>query len=393
MMRIAAVISEFNPFHNGHRFFIDSVRKKLGDDTCIIALMSGNYTQRGEVSIADKFTRAASAIHGGVDLVLEIPFPYSASSAEFFARAGVFIADALSIVDTLAFGSECGDLERLTQAAERLCSAEFKEALTVAVEKNPNIGHARITENVFRHLYGDDGGLLSRPNDILAIEYLRALLALDTKIKPLTVKRLCDYHAKTLADGISASSVRKALMDSDPAAYTAMPEGTRECIKNACEAAHAPATMSRLGPILLSYFRTVTPSEKDDLGHHLKNAAIRATDFDDFLSLTATKRYTHAHLRRAIWHRYFGVTSADLYEPPAFTQVLGMNERGRLALRQAARCKRIAILTKPADARALSGAAARQALLSQKADLIYPLAMPVPVPGNFFILSAPYRNI
>lgn len=391
-MKFAAVISEFNPFHNGHRFFIDSVRERLGDDTCIIALMSGNYTQRGDVSIADKFTRAASAIHGGVDLVLEIPFPYSASSAEYFACAGVRMADALSFVDTLAFGSECGDLAKLSLIADRLSSAEFLAALSSAIESEGEKGHARITECVYHRLYGDDSGLLSRPNDILAIEYLRAIGRFCPALEPLVIKRDGDYHASELADGISASSVRKALMASDPASYMAMPEASAPVLQAAFASGRAPAELSRLGALLLSFFRTATPAEKDDLGHRLRDASFRATDFDDFLSLAATKRYTHAHLRRAVWHRYFGITSADLCEPPAFTQVLGMNDRGRIALRLAAKRAKLAILTKPADARALSDAAARQAMLSQRADLIYPLAMPEPVPGNFFILSAPYRK-
>ena len=392
-MRIAAVISEFNPFHNGHRFFIDSVRERLGADTCIIALMSGNYTQRGEIAIADKLTRAEAAIHGGADLVLEIPFPYSTSSAEFFARAGVSIADGLSVVDTLAFGSECGDLERLSTVAKRLSSDEFTDALAKAIESEADMGYARITESVFRRLYGDDGGLLSRPNDILAIEYLRAIDRLNSPITPLVIQRIGDYHAKTLTEGISASSVRNALLASPTEAYAAMPPESATAVQCAVAAGHAPADISRLGATLLSYFRTVALAKTDDLGHRLRNAAVRATDFDEFLSLAATKRYTHAHLRRAVWHRYFGVTSADLSVPPAFTQVLGMNERGRMALRLAAKQAKIAILTKPADSRAFVGEAARQAMLSQGADLIYPLAMPVPVSGNYFILSSPYRNI
>ena len=392
-MRIAAVISEFNPFHNGHRFFTDSVREALGNDTCIIALMSGNYTQRGDVSIADKFVRAEAAVRGGVDLVLEIPFPYSTSSAEFFARAGVSIASSLSIVDTLAFGSECGDIERLSLTARRLCSKDFTEALSLAIKSEGEKGHARITEAVYRRLYGDDGGVLSSPNDTLAVEYLRAINHLDTALSPLVIKRSSNYHAINLSDGISASSVRAAIVSSLPTAYSAMPNASVAPLQNAIEKGHAPTDLSRIGPTLLSYFRTVVPSEGDDLGHRLRNAAIRATDFDEFLSLAATKRYTHAHLRRAIWHRYFGVTSADLREPPAFTQVLGMNERGRKALRLAAKQAKLVILTKPSDSRSLSGIAARQAMLSQRADLIYPLAMPVPVSGNHFILCAPYRNI
>ena len=127
-MHTVALISEFNPFHRGHAFCVDSIRHRLGPDTCIVAIMSGNYTQRGDVAILDKFGRAAAAVEGGVDLVLEIPFPFSVSSAEFYATAGVRIASALGVVDTLAFGSECGDLPTLSRLSENLSSSEFSSA-------------------------------------------------------------------------------------------------------------------------------------------------------------------------------------------------------------------------------------------------------------------------
>ena len=169
-----------------------------------------------------------------------------------------------------------------------------------------------------------------------------------------------------------------------------MPEASRAPLRAAVASGHAPAALSRLGPILLSFFRFTAPPADDDLGHRLKKAAVRAVDFEEFLALAATKRYTHAHLRRAVLHRYLGITSADISAPPAYTQVLGMNERGRIALRRAAKAAAIPILTKPADAREFCGAAARQVALAQRGDLIYPLAMPVPMAGNAFILASPY---
>ena len=392
-MRTVAIVSEFNPFHNGHRYLVDSVRAKYGEDTCIIALMSGNYTQRGDVALANKFTRAASAVLGGVDLVLEIPFPFSASSAEFYATAGVRIAAGLGIVDTLAFGSECGDLEVLRKAAELLNSEGFQKAIKRAVKEEPCRGYPEITEELLRERAGEEcAALLRDPNNVLAIEYLRANLRLGTPLEPFTVTRIGSYHSTSLASLSSATALRSALIDGNEAAYDAMPAASALPLREAILTGTAPATLDRLALVFLSYIRTTPLLPDDDLGHHLRDAAIRAADFSEFTTLVATKRYTNAYIRRNVLHRYFGITSADLSEAPAYTQILGMNGRGRLALRRAARASTISLLTKPADARALTGAAARQAALSQRADLLYPLAMPRPTPGNADVLAAPFLD-
>lgn len=393
-MRTVATISEFNPFHNGHHYFVSEVRRAFGDDTCLIALMSGNYTQRGGVAIADKFARAAAAVCGGVDLVLELPFPFSTASAEFFATAGVRLAAALGVVDTLAFGSECGDLPLLQRVADRITATEFTEAVRTLSAKEPTLGHARVTECAYRALYGDDGAaLLATPNDILALQYLAANASLEAPLAAFAVKRVGSYHSKNLNEGVSATAVRAALTADPATAAAAIPPDSLAPLLKEIEANRAPADISRLAPIFLSFFRLVTPAPQDELLCRLHKAAIRATDLEDLMSLAATKRYTHAHLRRALWHRLLGVTSAELRMPPAYTQVLAMNERGRQALRRAARASKIPLLTKPADARAMTGAAATQAALAQRADLLYPLAMPVPTAGNVGILAAPYRKI
>ncbi len=389
-MKTAALISEFNPFHLGHKFCIDSIRAKLGDDTCIIAIMSGNYTQRGDVAVSDKFSRAAAAVEGGIDLVLEIPFPFSVSSAEFYATAGVRMAAALGIVDTLAFGSECGDISALSELAANLSTDAFKTAFERAVKAEEHKGHALLTEEVYERLFGNGAALLRSPNNVLAVEYLRANAALSTPLSVLTVKRQGEYHDASLTETVSATAVRASLTEDPAAAYAAMPEGSARILAKAVKDGRAPATLSGLGNVFLSYFRTAAVRKNDDLSHRMRDAAIKAADLSEFCALVATKRYTHAHIRRAMWHRYFGITSADLRETPAYTQILGMNARGRALLRRAAKEARLTLLTKPADAHALSGVAARQAALSQKADLLYPLAMPRPTAGNAAMLAAPY---
>ena len=393
-MRTVAIVSEFNPFHNGHRYLVDSVREKYGKDTCIIALMSGNYTQRGDIALANKFTRAASAVLGGVDLVLEIPFPFSSSSAEFYATAGVRMAAGLGIVDTLAFGSECGDLEALRRVASLLNAPDFQRTIMAAIHEEPYRGYPEITERLLLERLGEaSASLLRTPNNILAIEYLRANLQLNAPLDIFTVKRIGEYHSEALDARLSsATALRGALLDGNEEAYGAMPEASALPLREAILAGAAPATLDRIGPILLAHLRTASPAPDDDLGHHLRDTAIRAADFSEFTTLVATKRHTRAYIRRNVLHRYFGITSADLREAPAYTQILGMNDRGRLALRRAARSSALSLLTKPADARSLTGIAAKQSALSQRADLLYPLAMPRPTPGNADILAAPFLN-
>ena len=391
-MKTVAVISEFNPFHNGHAYLIDSIRARLGEDTCIIAIMSGNYTQRGDVAVADKFTRAAMAIEGGVDLVLEIPFPYSVSSAEFYARSGIGIAASLGIVDTIAFGSECGDIAPLSEVAADLSSERFLSAFREALRTEAAKGHARVTEDVYAALYSEErAALLRSPNNVLGIEYLRANAALPKPLEVITVKRLGGYHDTELTEGVSATAVRSALSKGDDP-EDAMPAASAAILKNAIERGEAPASLERIASIFLAYFRTSPCPSDDDLGHRLRDAALRAADFQEFTMLAATKRYTNAHIRRSLWHRFFGITSADLAEPPLYTQILGMNARGQKALRRASKLATIALLTKPADARELTREAAQQAARSQRADLLYPLALPRPVAGNAGILASPYRK-
>ena len=208
-----------------------------------------------------------------------------------------------------------------------------------------------------------------------------------------TVKRRGCYHAKTLGEGISASAIRRELtLGNTEKALAALPSGVRELLAEEVAAGRAPATLSRLGNIFLSFFRIGVRAGESDLLARMHSAALRATDFEEFTTLVATKRYTNAHLRRAMWHRLLGITSADLCEPVAYTQILAMNAVGRAALRRASRVCTISLLTKPADGRSLVGAAARQVAISQRADLLYPLAMPCEVPGDYALRAAPHRE-
>ncbi|MBQ9133731.1 MAG: nucleotidyltransferase family protein, partial [Clostridia bacterium] len=172
-----AIIAEYNPLHNGHAYQIEHLRRTFGADACITVILGGIFSQRGEPYIAPPYVRAEAAIAAGADLALELPFPFSCAPASIFARAGVEIAEKIG-ADMLAFGSECGDLEKLQTVRTRLDGAELqnKVAAYLGQPAYAAMGKTRVYALAYKELYGEDGAAL--PNDILAIEYLRAMDAL-----------------------------------------------------------------------------------------------------------------------------------------------------------------------------------------------------------------------
>ncbi len=396
-MKTVAVISEFNLFHRGHASLTDKVRKSFGADTCIIAVMSGNYTQRGDVAFTDKFIRAEAAVKAGVNLVLELPFPFSCSGADYFARAGVHIASSLGGVDALAFGSECGDLSLLEEVASNLSSppflAEMKKRLAAKEEKKK--GYALIQEEAYEALFGKENlTLLKKPNNILAVQYLRAIQSLTSPLTPFTVTRADDYHDVDASRAISATAVRSALSEGRiDQARALIPEEAFSVYERAMQDRLLPAALSNLSGPILAALRLFSPETEDDLFHRLSTLAQHAQSIDEVLSLASTKRYTNAHIRRSLWYSLFGVTSAELDALPQYTQILAMDTVGQKKLATIRRKATIALLSKPADSRAFSPLAKAQAALSQKADSLFALATPTPQAGDYAILSKPYRKI
>ena len=185
-MTTVAIICEYNPFHRGHEYQIKRIREDFGEDTAIVCIMSGNFTQRGEIAFMPKGERAKCAVLGGANLVLELPFPFCSSSAEYFAKSGVKIADSLGCVDYLSFGSESGDIDALCNAAKIYLSDEFKEAFAALPDKA--LGYPVKCELAYRQI-ASDSELEFTSNNILAIEYIKALIESGSKIKPHTVLR------------------------------------------------------------------------------------------------------------------------------------------------------------------------------------------------------------
>ena len=208
-MQTVGVICEYNPFHLGHARQLAAVRQQLGRDTAVVCLMSGNYVQRGEPAVFDKGVRARAAVDAGADLVLELPVTAALQSAEGFAAGGVRILSALGC-GYLSFGCESGSGEALFRAAEASCAPEFEAFLHEAMQEG--LSYAAARQRALAAL-GANGELLTRPNDILAFEYCRAIIRQESALRPLAVLRPGDYHAdEPDAEHPSATAVRRLIL-------------------------------------------------------------------------------------------------------------------------------------------------------------------------------------
>lgn len=399
-MKTAAIICEYNPFHTGHLYQMQRIREQFGADTRIVCIMSGGFTQRGELAIADKSARAKMAVLCGANLVLELPFPYSMASAELFARAGVAIAEGLGCIDILSFGSESGELTELSNAASIMMSEAFHARLSALKKERTSDGDARLYEIALGESIGAEAAkALLAPNNILALEYLKALKKAKSKIQAHTVSRLgADFRAQALSDAPhqSASAIRNALRCADTSALSHIPEAARAVLEQEIATGLAPCDEERLSSAILSHFRLNKPTASvkimdaaGSLYNRLITKSYEAHDISDLAALTETKRFTNARIRRAIWFSFFGVTSSEARSTPRFTRVLAMDREGQAILHQAKRTASISIVTKPSEQPA-DPAACRQKALADRADAVFQLTKCTPTDGNAAMRTSPF---
>ncbi len=331
-MKTYGIICEYNPFHNGHIYQIEETRKSGADH--IVAIMSGNYVQRGDVAMVDKFRRAQIAVNHGVDLVIELPVTYSLASAEMFARAGVMMLGALGCVDGISFGSECGDINLLKNAAMATFSAANPEKLKPLLEQGMSYPEAVQQSIALEH-----GPLIAAvfdsPNNTLAVEYLRAMKILGIEMDAFTVKREGAGHDSQETSGkyASGSKIRRMIEDGEDFGRF-VPEDMEKAIKVYDDNDHL-AYFDNLERELLYILRSATPqlvAETPDIAQGLENRIVQAgrsaISLEHFLEIVDTKRYTQAKFRRALLNMYIGIKKTDLSVPPAYGRILALNDRG-----------------------------------------------------------------
>lgn len=332
IMKIVGIICEYNPLHRGHRKQIDWVRKQYGADCAIVCLMSGNFVQRGMPAIFPKMIRAEAALRCGADLVLELPVTYALSSAEGFASGGVSILGRFC--DELCFGSESGTAESLMSTAEILLSPSFPKALRAHLDKGLSFPAAR--QKAMAEL-GANAALLSSPNDILGIEYCKAILAQNSSMKPLVIRREGSYHAEFPdKQNPSATSLRKLLCEGLPIEEY-IPEGTAQLYRREdihTLAAGERAILMRLRTMTEAQFENV-PYGSEGLWRKLMHESRRQASLEAILSAVKSKRYTRSRLDRMVMCAFLGLTEHDLTVPAPYSRILGFSQRGRRVLRSA----------------------------------------------------------
>ncbi len=381
-MKVVGLVTEYNPFHNGHKYHIEEAKRITGADYTI-AVMSGNFVQRGTPAVIDKYHRTQMALHNGIDLVLELPTCYATGSAEYFAHGAVSLLDKLGIVDYLCFGSECGDIHLLNKAAAFLLDApaSFDEHLQSFLRDGLTYPAARL--KALQHSLEEndilDGQELSRvltePNNILGIEYMKAIRHLDSSMIPVTIQRIsAHYHdnslsEKTTQDTISsATAIRKAIHSKEfnlddyfDKIKHSVPEDVYQILVEQYDKTY-PVTEDDFASIIkykilsedsqtLSGYLDITA----DLADRLKNLADLNQPMDELAQAIKTKNMTLTRINRALIHILLNIRTEVMEEYnrngyTGYARILGIKKESSHLLRKIEQCERIPIITKVSKA-------------------------------------------
>ena len=379
-MKIAGVICECNPLHSGHAHLFSCAGLKGAD--AVIAVMSGEFVQRGEAAILGSFPRAEALVRAGVDLVLELPFPYSSAGAEFFAAAGVEILDRLG-VDQLWFGSECGDLARLERLAGAVDDPAFRALYAAKAKGREGTAHAFFS--CLQSFCGDGTPCLS--NDILGISYLCALRARGSRMNAFTVRREGSaYRDEALSASQShpsATALRRLWREEGREAFLAEDAFlNRERVLAEEADGRVPASLTNAERLILGHFRLTPPEQLEEaaelfggLGNRMAQTAQKARTLAELLELTETKKYPRARIQRGILFSVTGTKREDLRAPIAYVRLLAANARGREILAGIKKTSDLCVVTRRADLPQTPGARHEEEM-ARRAHALYTLCYP-----------------
>lgn len=389
-MKIAGIVAEYNPFHKGHAFHIERTRAK--EDGCgathIIAVMSGNFVQRGEPAIMPKADRVRTALAGGADLVLELPLPWAMASAEAFAYGAVSLLDSMNCVDVLSFGSECGDVKPLEKVVWAIESERFSNLLHYHLDNGIAFPDAR--ERAVGEIAGlKSAELLESSNNTLGIEYIKALHRLNSAIQPFTVKRFGAGHDDAVPIGdIASAGYLRTLLEADRVenALPFMPAAVRDVIYEAMNAGHCPAQAALMQRAILASLRRLTkeqlavlPGIAEGLENRFYDAIQTSGSLEELTAKIKTRRYTLTRIRRTVIAGFLGLKAGWEKKQPPYIRVLGANTRG-MEILHAAKSARLPIISRSSQIKTLSPEAQRLFALECRAADLYALALPTPLP-------------
>lgn len=377
-MKICACVAEYNPFHLGHVKHINYIKNELKADKLIV-IMSGNFTQRGEPAVLDKFTRAKHAIIAGADAVIELPTVFATANAESFAKGAISVLNGLYCVDELCFGVESGDAEAYISLAKALNdeSKDFKRALKARLEEGVSLAKAKFLAVKDTKGEGYDESLISSPNNILGLEYVKAILKSGSRIRPVPMLREGDHNSVILKKGVtSATSIRKTIKAGQikklkkcvpPYVYRDLKEYPY-AFDNMIAARVLTASAEEMAKL---------PDCTEGLENRIKALSKDNRDLDSLVAKVATKRYTETRVRRILTANFLGVTQDFLTEclnSPTYAKILAVNADGKDIIPLIAEKAVLPVLTRKSDAAALKKAAEKSFNLDVLANDLYNLA-------------------
>ena len=381
-MKVTGIIAEYNPFHQGHAYHLSRARELTGADR-ILVVMGGNFMQRGEPAIIDKYTRTEMALRNGADLVLELPAASATGSAEYFAEGAVELLDASGVVNELCFGSELGELEPLEKAAELLLEEpeDYQELLRAELKKGKTFPEARETA---LSAFLPEQSLLASPNNILAIEYIKALKRRKSSIRPLTIQRLGSYHGEdgqpagaphTVSGNLpesfaSASTIRCQLHTLEKQIVTSCEQPAFGSLMTALAKELPPSSFGLLKDVLLAdrlvqaedfslplHYRLMQAKEplefsvyldvSEELSRRIYSLRQEFTGWNAFLDLVRTRQYTRSRVSRALLHILLDIRQEEVL-PPTHLRVLGFRLEASDLLSEIKKKSRLPLITKAA---------------------------------------------
>ena len=333
-MTACGIVAEYNPFHNGHKYHIDESRRLSGDDIVVVC-MSGNYTQRGELAIIDKYNRAEMAVMGGADLVVELPVPFSISNAGYFAKAGVEILESLD-VSHVSFGTEESDGKRLEEIASFIKNNEERIESLAGESVKTGVSYPKARADAIKELLGNDiSDILEKPNNILALEYLKNM---KNSVPVFVERKGAEYNEICDREGVmSALGIREKIQNGESISDF-VPEYVEKIMEN--QAGCFPDRNKLFDAIV----QKVISSDEDELnqifgaeeglGGKLKKEIRKCRTCDDLVDVLKSKRYTRTRINRVLLNVMLGLTKEDVDSAKPYIRVLGFNEKGAAYLKQ-----------------------------------------------------------
>ena len=359
--RVLGIIAEYNPFHNGHMYHLEKAKEESGAQYSI-CVMSGNFVQRGNTSILNKWKKAEMALLNGIDLVIELPTIYSVASAEGFSLGAIKLLESLKIVDAISFGTETSDFAALNNISSIISDEprQYKDLLSKELKKGLSFPKAR--ENAVM-LYFDNNkryaNILNSPNNILAIEYLKSLKKIKSTIQPIPIKRdKVYYNDNTIVDEFASATAIRGLLKNNQFSEIrkVVPKSTYEILTKETELENIVLDLSKYEKEIIYNLRKMSleeiaqlPDVSEGLEHSLKNAANFSNNINNLINIVKTKRYTITRIQRILICALLGITKKDVTmakRSNSYIRVLGFNEKGKELISRIAKANpKISVIT------------------------------------------------